>query len=85
MYPNPISPGCDGAAMFLFPLPAGSIGEWMLVASANRGVLGALANDDADDVDESEDVDRIGVRFKAVGRFLSSVCSMVTGAENPNM
>lgn len=83
IYPKPISPGCDGADIFLSPSPAGSIGEWMLVASANRGVLGALPSDDVDD-DESEDVDRMGVKFKAAGRFLSSVGFMATRADSPS-
>lgn len=61
MYPNPISPGCDWGTTFLSPnpLPVDSTGEWMLVASANRGVLGGLPIDDVEE-DESVDDDRTG-------------------------
>lgn len=47
----------------------GSIGEWTAVASAKRGVLGGLSEDDVDD--ESVDAVRTGVRFKARVRFFS--------------
>jgi len=54
------------------------------VASAKRGVLGGLASEDDVDEEEVEDVDpadmvRAGVRFKAVGRFLSSWIAIVAG------
>lgn len=69
MYPNPMSPGCDSGSTFWSPLA--STGEWMLVASAKRGVLGGLPSDDVDE-EESVDADRTGVRLRAAGRFLSS-------------
>lgn len=45
------------------------------MASANRGVLGGFASDDdVDDVDtELADGVRMGPRFRAIGRFLSSL------------
>lgn len=51
------------------------------MASANRGVLGGFASDeDVDEVDAEEfepaDMVRAGVRFRAVGRFLSSLIAM---------
>ena len=42
------------------------------MASAKRGVRGAL-RDEASVESESEVAVRFGVRFKAVGRFLSSI------------
>lgn len=45
------------------------------MASANRGVLGGLPSDDVVDV-ESVDDDRTGPRFRAAGRFLSSLLAM---------
>lgn len=75
MYPNPISAGCDSGNTFCSP--RGSTGEWMLVASANLGVLGGLPNDDVVDV-ESDEVFRTGSRFKAAGRLLSSLRPMAT-------
>lgn len=75
MYPNPISAGCDSGNTFCSP--RGSTGEWILVASANRGVLGGLPNDDVVDV-ESEEVFLTGSRLRAAGRLLSSFKPMAT-------
>lgn len=74
-YPNPMSPGCDSGNASVFP--RGSMGEWMLVASANRGVLGPFPSDDVVDV-ESEDAFRTGSRSRAGGRLLSSVRPIAT-------
>lgn len=58
------------------------MGEWTEVASANRGVLGSLANEEdveeepADDVEPAERV-RAGVRLRAIGRFFSSWIAML--------
>lgn len=75
MYPNPISAGCDSGNTFCSP--RGSTGEWMLVASANRGVLGGLPSDDVVEV-ESDEAFRTGSRLRAAGRFLSSFKPMAT-------
>jgi hypothetical protein len=79
IYPNPISPGCDWGTTFLSPkpFPVDSTGEWMLVASANRGVLGGLPIDDVEE-EESVDDDRTGWRLRAAGRFLSSFIAIAT-------
>jgi len=61
------------------------MGEETAVASANRGVLGGFASDeDVDDVD-TEDADpadmvRAGVRFRAIGRFFSSLIAMAASS-----
>jgi len=57
------------------------MGEWTAVASAKRGVLGGLASDEEVDDEETEDAEpadivRAGVRFRAVGRFFSSLIAM---------
>lgn len=68
MYPNPTSAGWACAASDLSlssangPLP--SIGEWIVVASANRGVLGCLR--EAVDEDPAEE-EREGPSFRAGG------------------
>lgn len=61
------------------------IGEWMAVASANRGVLGGFDSDDEVDAEsavetELADMVRAGGRLKlrAAGRFFSSE-TMVVG------
>jgi hypothetical protein len=79
MYPKPMSPGCDWGTTFLSPNPSpvDSTGEWMLVASANRGVLGGLPMDDVEE-EESVDDDRTGWRLRAAGRFLSSFIAIAT-------
>lgn len=75
IYPNPISAGCDSGNTFCSP--RGSIGECMLVASANRGVLGGLPSDDVVEVESDEDF-RTGSRLRAAGRLLSSLRPMAT-------
>lgn len=79
MYPKPTSPGWAWANSVFSENGSflGSMGEWTAVASANRGVLSGLASDeDVDDefaVDiELADMVRMGVRFRANGRFFSS-------------
>jgi len=79
IYPNPTSPGwaLDISDVSENGFLCGSIGEWTVVASANRGVLGGFASDDDvefESVEETEPADmvRAGVRFRAVGRFFSS-------------
>jgi hypothetical protein len=79
MYPNPTSAGwaCEVSVLSENGSLRGSMGEWTAVASAKRGVLGGLANDDDVDVEsvvetELADMVRIGVRFRAIGRFFSS-------------
>lgn len=49
----------------------------MLVASANRGVLGGLPSDDVVEVESEEDF-RTGSRLRAAGRLLSSLRPMAT-------
>lgn len=61
------------------------MGEWTAVASANRGVLGGFASDeDVEDVDTEDvdpaDMERAGVRFRAVGRFLSSLIAIAASS-----
>lgn len=79
MYPNPTSPGWAFEVSVFSENGSlcGSMGEWTVVASAKRGVLGGLANDDDVDVEsevetELADMVRTGVRFRASGRFFSS-------------
>ena len=55
------------------------------MASANRGVLGGFASDeDVEEVEAEEfepaDMVRAGVRFRAVGRFLSSLIAMAASS-----
>jgi hypothetical protein len=57
------------------------------VASANRGVLGGFASDeDVEDVEAEEfdpaDMVRAGVRFRAVGRFFSSLIAMAASSSS---
>lgn len=47
------------------------------MASANRGVLGGLREEEEEE--ESDDDVRVGVRFKARGRFLSSLIAILAG------
>lgn len=75
MYPNPMSAGCEAGNTFCSP--RGSMGEWILVASANRGVLGGLPSDDVVDVESDEDF-RTGSNFRAAGRLLSSLRPIAT-------
>lgn len=53
------------------------MGEWTVVASANRGVLGGFASDEDVELESVEDTEvadivRAGVRLRAAGRFFSS-------------
>lgn len=53
------------------------------MASANRGVLGGLASDEAVDDESLEDTEpadivRWGVRLRAAGRFFSSLKAIST-------
>jgi len=50
----------------------GSIGEYTLVASANRGVRGGLREDSFEDIDESESVLDLRSITSGAGRFFSS-------------
>lgn len=49
------------------------------MASAKRGVLGGLREDEEED--ESAEGVRVGVRFKATGRFLSSLIAILILAD----
>lgn len=88
IYPNPTSPTCDcGTADFSEKgMMRGSMGECTAVASAKRGVLGGLSDDDVDDEDvESVDGLRTGARFKASVRFFSCVIAIFYKANRRNI
>lgn len=52
------------------------MGEYTVVASANRGVLGGFS-EDVVVYDPSVDDDRDGVKLRAAGRFFSSCDAIV--------